>query len=488
VGRLFWKFFLTFWLALLFAGVGVGTAVWLRHQNEQNTSLSMERPDALIDGRHAEYLLELAQRAYEYGGVKELGNFLGSLRDLHMAQVYAIDEQGRDVLQRELPAELIQHARSLLDQNQDAVRQLTATDGHRYLLFAVMTPHGFPGHDHGPPGMGPGGGPGDDFGFHPPLPPNEGFDRNPGHPPGPPPDQPPSTLLPILAGLFASLLFSFVLAWYFAKPIRSLRRAFAGLAEGNLDVRIGTAMGRRHDELADLGQDFDHMAAQIDGLVNSQQRLLHDVSHELRSPLARIQAAIGLAMQQPEKQQTMLARIERESQRISDLVGELLLLTRMEAGVSDGDVHEFDIGGLLEDIVEDARFEAYQLGVSIQFAGMPETQVRGRGELLRRAIENVLRNALQHCKPAGIVAIYSGFDQKTRHWQLTADDQGSGVPPSDLSAIFEPFFRSGKVKSNSTGLGLAIAYRAIAAHGGHIQALNRPEGGLRIRMDITFQE
>jgi len=231
------------------------------------------------------------------------------------------------------------------------------------------------------------------------------------------------------------------------------------------------------------------MAGQIHNLVHAQQRLLHDVSHELRSPLARIQAAIGLAQQQPEKIMAMMERIERESQRISDLVGELLVLSRLEAGVSGSESHDFDIGGLLDDIVENARFEAEQYGVVIRYDGIEETVVKGRSELLHRAIENVLRNALQHCKKGGEVAVIVRFDTGKRRLQVAVYDQGPGVAESDLAAIFEPFFRSGdRGKADSIGLGLAIAYRAIEAHGGRIQASNRQQGGLRIEIDIPFAE
>jgi len=477
VGRLFWKFFLTFWLALLVAGIGVGTAVWLRHNTWQNSG--DELPRAAIDVRHASSLLEVAESAYRYGGDAELRLFLGKLHAAHLPPVYAVDDQDRDILQRNLAPEILQQARALFLQAAypEAIRLVSSGNGQNYLLFVPLPEHGFSGH---PPLMPPGNA---DFARHPPAP----LDEHSSHPSRPP--DPRSPLLPILAGTFASLLFSAALAWYFAKPIRSLRNAFAAVAKGNLDTRVGALMGNRHDELSDLGQDFDHMAGQIYSLVQAQQRLLHDVSHELRSPLARIQAAIGLAQQQPGKHPAMLERIERESQRMSDLVGELLVLARLEAGVSDSASHEFDIGDLLDDIIEDARFEAAQREVVIRYEGIEEMLVKGRGELLHRAIENVLRNALQHCKKGGEVSVVASFDIFKRRLKVTIDDQGPGVAESDLSAIFEPFFRSGdRSKADSIGLGLAIAYRSIAAHGGLIQAGNRPQGGLRMDIEIPFVE
>jgi two-component system OmpR family sensor kinase len=466
---LFWKFFLTFWLALLVAGIGVGTSVWLRHNAWQG-----EAAKHLVDVRHAASFVAVSENIIRHVGVDGLRSFLDSMRETPFPPVYAVDDQNREILQRSLAPEVLQQARTLFQQAAypEAIRVVTADDGQRYLLFVPLPEHG--------------------FADRPPLMPDSGFAPSP--PPGDhglhrprPPREPPSPLLPILAGTLASLMFSAALAWYFAKPIRSLRNAFAALAQGDLDTRVAALMGKRRDELSDLGRDFDHMAGQIHSLVHAQQRLLHDVSHELRSPLARIQAAIGVAQQQPEKTQTMLERIERESQRISDLVGGLLMLSRLEAGVPGSESHDFDIGGLLDDTVEDARFEAEQHAVAIRYHGIAETVVKGRSELLHRAMENVLRNALQHCRKHGEVSVAARFDTCKRRLQVTVDDQGPGVAESELAAIFEPFFRSGdRSKANSIGLGLAIAYRAIEAHGGRIQARNRQQGGLRIEIEIPF--
>jgi two-component system OmpR family sensor kinase len=472
MGRLFWKFFLTFWLALVVAGIGVGMAVWLRHIAWQGD----EAVNHSVDVRHASSFVNVAENVIRYGGVAGLRSFLEAMREAPFPPVYAVDDQDRDILQRNVAPEILQQARALFAQtiSPDAIRQVLVDDGQRYLLFVPLPEHGFV--DRPPPRSD-----GEPDAVFTPPPPTDDFSSH--RPPG----EPPTPLLPILVGTFASLIFSAVLAWYFAKPIRSLRNAFLALAEGNLEARVGSLMGKRRDELSDLGQNFDYMAGQIHSLMFAQQRLLHDVSHELRSPLARIQAAIGLAQQQPEKTQAMLERIERESERMNDLVGELLVLSRLEVGVPGSEAHEFDIGGLLDDIVEDTRFEAEHHEVIIRYDGLKETLVKGRSELLHRAIENVLRNALQHCKKGGEVSVAARFDTKNRHLQVTVDDQGPGVPESDLSAIFEPFFRSGdRGKANSIGLGLAIAYRSIVAHGGHIQASNRPQGGLRIEIGIPF--
>ena len=196
-------------------------------------------------------------------------------------------------------------------------------------------------------------------------------------------------------------MFASVLAWYFAKPIRSLSRAFEAASQGDLAVRLGAEMGGRRDELADLGRDFDSMAQRLQGLMDGQRRLFHDVSHELRSPLARLQVAIGLARQQPERIEQALTRVERESVRMDQLVSELLTLARLESGLSENMSEEISLGELVGNIIEDSRVEAEAKQCVLRFdegAGADEMLVAGNPELLRRGVENVLRNAICHCR------------------------------------------------------------------------------------------
>lgn len=289
-------------------------------------------------------------------------------------------------------------------------------------------------------------------------------------------------MVPLLSGLLVSLLSAWALAWYFAKPIRQLRGAFDAAAAGDLGVRIGDGMGGRRDELADLGRDFDHMTERLGHLVDGQKRLLHDVSHEMRSPLARLQAAIGLARQQPEHFDETLARIEREGERLDVLIDELLTLSRLQAGVA-GETEEVDMQELLEGIVEDARFEgaARQVGVALSAAGLPG--VRANSALLHRAIENVVRNALHHSPTGGTVRV-AGHAEGNR-LRLCISDQGPGVPAEALDKIFQPFYRGGgKTSGGGYGLGLAIAERVIAAVDGRIRAKNADEGGLTVDIEL----
>lgn len=295
----------------------------------------------------------------------------------------------------------------------------------------------------------------------------------------------PLPVVPLLAALVASFAFAALLARYFSKPIRNLRAAFDAAAAGNLEVRASPAMGRRRDELADLGQDFDRMAGRLRDLMDGQRRLLHDVSHELRSPLARLQAAIGLARQQPARLEDTLQRIERESVRMDRLVGELLTLSRLEAGVTPAMDEEIPVDELLADIVRDAGFEAEANGRSVACQITGEVAIRGNGELLLRAVENVVRNAIRHAPAGSEVRIEAGPAPAAGFLRLLVLDAGPGVPEGDLASIFEPFFRSGGAREGKGyGLGLAIARRVVEAHGGSISAENRREGGLRVEMRL----
>jgi two-component system OmpR family sensor kinase len=451
MGKLFWKFFIVFWLALLTAGVGAGTAVWLQREAAHE--------QAPIPGaRFAEPIIAAASATLAHGGVAALRGFLNDWSRGRNPPVYAVDENGADLLGRPVPPELLAQAEQSAGGRgrTRGVRQAAADDGHTYLLF--------------------------------PAPPRQ---QLLGMPPGrdgkQPHRKPPSLAVSILAGIAASLMFSALLAWYFAKPIRSLRSAFDAVAQGNLDVRVRGAMGKRRDELADLGKHFDRMAGRIKLLMEAQQRLLHDVSHELRSPLARMQAAIGLAHQQPDKIAPALERIEQESQRIDALVGELLTLSRLEAGVPGKMQDDINVGELLADIVDDARFEARGKSLTIDYSGVEDVIVKGQSELIRRAIENVLRNAIQHSETGGTVSVGARCNRVARRWVVAVTDRGPGVAETELTAIFEPFYRSsGPRKEKSAGLGLSIARRAVEAHGGKIVAANRPEGGLRIEINIPY--
>jgi signal transduction histidine kinase len=317
----------------------------------------------------------------------------------------------------------------------------------------------------------------------PPPPPHEFRPPPDGEWPPPPSPLMRGPVMPILAGSVVSLLFAALLAWYFARPIRSLRDAFDDVASGKLDTRIGTTMKTRRDELADLGGNFDRMAERLQNLIEGQRRLLHDVSHELRSPLARLQAATDLMRQQPERAPEFVSRIERDTERMDRLVGELLTLARLDAGMGDTPREIFGLTALVEEIVEDARLEAESRDCRIELAASADVTVAGNPDLLRRALENVLRNALRHSPAGGCVTISISSAAGLAHVAIA--DKGEGVPASDLEAIFEPFYRAANIDAFAGyGLGLAITRRVMQVHGGSVRAENRPAGGLLVTLSL----
>lgn len=305
----------------------------------------------------------------------------------------------------------------------------------------------------------------------------------------PPPPHPPRPwlfpLMPMATGGIVSLIFAWLLALYFARPIRTLHDAFEAETSGKLETRIGNAMGKRRDELSDLGHDFDRMAERLQSLVEGHRRLLHDVSHELRSPLARLQAASDLMHQQPERVTELMGRIQRDIGRIDDLVDELLTLSRLDTGVGQLAREPFDLADLIHDVAEDARFEAEPRGCAIALDLTESLIVDGNIEWLRRAVENVLRNAVRHSPAGRPLQVKSGREGGFAH--LTIEDQGGGVAPAELEAIFEPFYRAANAKPfEGYGLGLAITRQVLKLHGGGVWADNLGDGGFAVHMRLPL--
>lgn len=459
LGRLFWKFFFAFWLTLLLAGAGVGAAVWLHHQSEIER-LGLAHDPALAGGPRAATLVSAAGSVLSHGGVQALRGLLADWAQERAPALLIVDGAGKDLLGRPVAAGVLAAARRQADSDDPRrpARLIVSPDGVSYLLFIPSdwreSQRAGSAPDRRPP-----------------------FDRL-----GPPE---PDPRVPVVTGLIASLAFSALLAWHLSKPIRHLRWALGAVADGKLDTRVRQLMGARRDEISDLGQDFDRMAQQLQTLVGAQRRLLHDVSHELRSPLARLQAAIGLARQDPAKLEATLDRIEREAARLDELVGQLLTIARLDAGVHDARDGHIELLDLAAAIADDARFEARAQGRELRFEGVGEAEMNGRGELVQRAFENVIRNGVKYTGEGTTVEVRAGVEGD--NFVLRVADRGPGVPEADLDAIFEPFYRglNGRAASGF-GLGLAIAKRAVLAHGGRIAASNRAGGGLVVEISLPL--
>lgn len=299
----------------------------------------------------------------------------------------------------------------------------------------------------------------------------------------------PKILLPRIALLAAVAgLLVLWLAYQLSSPVAALRTATRQLAAGDLGARVGPPISRRGDEIGQLATDFDTMAERIEAQVQAQQRLIRDVSHELRSPLARLNVALGLARRNvSDETAAHLDRVERECNRLNEMISHLLDLSRREQSIEPET--EVDLVKLVTEVVEDARFEAGSSAVSLRIATESEPKVQGRRDLLRSAVDNVLRNAIAF-GPADSAADVE-LDADGTSTLVRVSDRGPGVPDADLERIFTPFFRVEVSRDRSrggAGLGLAIAKRAVARHGGEIAAANRQGGGLVVEIRLPTGE
>ncbi len=285
-------------------------------------------------------------------------------------------------------------------------------------------------------------------------------------------------------------LLSYLLARSLSAPVRTLREATRKLAGGDLSARVGPSLGDRRDELAGLGRDFDRMAERIGTLLEGQRRLLRDISHELRSPLARLNVALGLARQRSgEETREALDRMEREAERLNALIGELITLSLLESGEAGSAPVPVDLRALVREVVGDAEFEAGGAGRGVRLVAEEPVSVEGVPELLRRAVENVVRNAVRFT-PEGTsveVRLARAGDAAGRPARISVRDRGPGVPEEALKNLFEPFYRVAEARergSGGTGIGLAIARRAIRLHGGSVRAEHAPGGGLEVVLEL----
>lgn len=288
----------------------------------------------------------------------------------------------------------------------------------------------------------------------------------------------------LLILLVITALVCYVLARSLTAPIGRLRRATRKFAAGDLSTRIGDQV-KGNNELSGLAHDFDEMAGKIEALVDGQKNLLRDISHELRSPLARLGIALELVRQQgsPVAQNKGLARIELEAERMNVLIGQLLNLTRWESGAVELQFQTFDLCELLASLVEDANYEAATRQCKVMFKAPETVDYFGSPELLAQALENVIRNAVKYTAVNSVVSV--DLAVTAADITIRIADQGPGVPDEALEKLFEAFYRVATARdrqSGGSGIGLAIAERAIKLHSGTISVSNRETGGLLIEI------
>ena len=389
-------------------------------------------------GKTQDLQLEGARLAFEEGGAEKLAQYLQRLNDRFEAEHFLVDASGKDLVdgtdRSALRARAASRSHPPPSSNNPAVLTRIPKDGGPRLLIAVPPrPHG-----------------GGDF-------------------------------LPYyLWILLVIVLLGYGLAVHLARPLRRLRRAVDRFGRGDLATRIGST---RRDEIGELARSFDRMAGRIATLMTAERRLLQDVSHELRSPLARLGFAVELARTGGDPRAS-IDRIKRDVDRLSGLVDELLQLTSAEGDPLTRVVKQVQLDELLHDLADDCSLEAGAKGCRVILRADGPISVLGDRELLRRAVENVLRNAIRHAPEGSLVEIE--LEGRPDLATITVRDYGTGVPEGVLKAIFDPFFRVDDDRSRSSGgvgLGLSIARRAVDLHRGSIEARNaRP--GLLVAIEL----
>jgi len=447
---LFLRIFLSFWMAqALFVVLAILVTLAFRPRT------------AIWEGLRTTVLND-SIAAYEEGGEQKLRQYMENLENTQHVRAYLFDEQGEEVSHRAAPDWAIRISTGGPRMPRDGFvipappvqrDSRASSDGkHRYTIVLGLPPG--PRVFFGPRGM--------------PVP-------------------------GLIIAIISSGLVCYFLSWFMTKPIVRLRAATQQLAAGDLTARTGAPVTKRKDEVAGLMRDFDAMAERIETLVKAQSRLLNDISHELRSPLARLNVALGLARQRAGVESSdMLDRIELEAARLNELIGRILTLARLEDGEQGLPQTPVPLNELIQNVAEDAEFEAQARHSHVRTM-LPEGAwgVRGNASLLHSAIENVVRNAIRYTQEGTSVEIRLTSEETSRGPEavLCVGDSGPGVPVDALEKMFEPFYRLDDARGRLTGgvgLGLAITERAIRFHGGKVAAHNRSEGGLSVEIRLPL--
>jgi two-component system sensor histidine kinase CpxA len=444
--RLFWKLFVTYWVALILFALGslFAASFYLEHTHARHDATNpMEEYAAQI---------RAARAAVAANGKTGLSGWVARLDAEELVPLLVLDRQGHDLLQREVPPRVLSH----LQRHLARARDLPPNDERRH---TISLPDG------------------SEYWL---VPNYQGASL------GRFLSRPKVIGLPLIIAALVSGLVCLLLARYLTAPMERLRQASQAYAAGDFSKRVGPSLGSRRDEIVDLAFALDNMAERLDTLLNSQRGLLRDVSHELRSPLARVQAALGLARQRSSGAENELDRIEREAERLNELIGEILTFSRLDTGVHPLTLEPIDLNLFLQEMAENARLEGAARAIRVDYAHRDAALCLGDPMLLHSVLENVLRNAILHSPDGGRIKITltDEADGNGRTWHVIRIlDQGPGIPDDMLESVFDPFVRVDAArgrKSGGVGLGLAIARRAIQAQHGSIRADNHPQGGLLV--------
>ena len=428
IRSVFAKIFLWFLVAMLSSIAALFVTQWF-------LSSSMRQDDPFV--RMLRLQAELLRRGYETGGTAELAKLSSQLDEIFPGKRHFIDRQGRDLLTGEDKSRMAAEARppAMFPRFPRPAAVGLPIDGGKYQYLIEIG------------------------------------------------NRPPSLWSTVPYSLWI-LLFVGVLWYPFTKyliaPVQQLRATVDRFGRGDLSVRTGST---RADEFGQVSRAFDQMADRIETLLTAERRLLQDVSHELRTPLSRLGFAIELARTSNDREAS-LARIRKEVDRLSALVGQLLQVTRAEGDPGSREMEDISLDGLLAEVAEDAAWEAEIRQVRITCRVAEPVNVLGDGELLRRAVENVVRNAIRYAPDNSTVEVTLARDHG--HALIRVRDQGPGVAEKHLTEIFKPFFREDASRTGSTGgvgLGLAIVSRAINLHHGCVRAQNA-QPGLMVEIEL----
>lgn len=444
---LYWRIFLAFWAALALILVGTVTVA------VNATSHRTERPWVQRGQLYAQ-----ADRAFEAGGPEGLRAWLNGLAGEPAGRTYIVGPDGQEMLGRALPP--------LLRAGGGDVAVGAAPGAIAPLGGALVL-------------VEPGGAT-----YHVVVGPVRDGPRLFGEL-----ELPGVPLSILLIAITASAAVCLLLARYLVAPVDRLRLATRQLASGDLNVRVLPALKGRKDDLGLLAQDLDAMAQRLRQLLEGRQRLLRDVSHELRSPLARLQLALSLARRDPTATERHLTRAGLEADRLEQLIARTLRLVRLEGPPHELERIEVDVGDLLRGIASEVAIEADARGCAVSVQAETALRLPADPELLRSAFENVIRNAVRYSPVGAAVSVRARRGANdVDPVEVVVRDAGPGVPDKDLALIFEPFYRVDAAREHRStggeGLGLAIAARAIGRHGGAIRAANADGGGLTIHISL----
>ena len=456
---LFVKIFLGFVIVVILVGTSLETSSILANYYEVRWQMVLHS----IMPMEA----EKCARMYEQSGKQAVEDYLDEMQKQRSVRFYFFDEDGNLLIDRGAPEIILKLAKSKEGLERTARQNLSMVDprrgigmrlvpgpsGKRYVLAFQQSPNLI-------------------------MPVSEAVGTHP-------------YLRLLVVGLLGTGL-CLLLTLHITKPIRRLRAATQNIASGKLKTRVDKSVRRRHDEIGMLGRDFDQMANQIEALVAAQRELLGDVSHELRSPLARMIVALGLLKQaSPDEAVEYVNRINTEAERLDKMIGQLLTLTRIESGAELAQRETFDFTNLVQEVAADGDFEARAHHREVKVTRADACTISGIPEMLRSAIENVVRNAIRYTPEGTTVEIaLERFAESDEKVLLTIRDHGPGVPKIMLAGIFQPFQRVPTAENNSdgAGLGLAIADRVVQMHNGQIRAVNADDGGLIVEIILPVSE